>query len=622
MMSLDERLRDAGVALRSISVEPHESIDNLIRRSRRRRMVAATAITLLIAIASVATWTKLGPDVRRAVVPADDTPSTGLVTTIPFGAADLVFIGGAWGTDADVTEDDGVVAVSSAAGSARLTDLGPAAAVSSEASDPFGSLTDVPRLGPLGPLIDLSGSGTEIVAHTVIGGRQVEARGDGVTAPALAELLRSVTTASSVAPVRPTGRLVSLSDVVGLDYRDATARLESLGLRVAWTIEQSDNTAIGVVVAMSSPAATDVVAGSQIVLTVAGPQAHLRGATSSFVPVAGGDDSVGSPGYIVMDPPTLPASPEEAAANTPPPVVRLPVVFLHGELVALWSQGDPAFQAAVWLTKLTDGNYRYTPAAPPPTLPVPPLTKKIEFEGVSIDVPEAWGLASDGCPATSSIATGATPPSGCPERPPGPWISLRPAPVELTPCRPGGIGEGATEVRVCWTDNLTDGTTDEFILVGADVLMTTIYPAGDAAQPAIINAALDTLRAPAATGTTEVDSITNPTQLVAALMQGQCDLVHTLLSPESRTAVACAPVPPGTVPVDWSDFDAHSTTPAINPDDLTRDAIDITFHQGPGKGTWHVETRSYYDPATQQLTALITQVVNQNHEVVVSPSGG
>jgi hypothetical protein len=618
-MSLDERLRDGGVALRSISVEPHESIDKLIERSHRRRMVTTTAVALLIAVAGTATWTMLGPVDRHSVVPADQAPNSAMVTPVPFGSGDLVFVGGSWGTDADITEDDGVIAVSSGSGSARVTDLGPAGAVSDEPVDPSSSLSDVPRLGPLGPPIDLSGSGSEIVARTVIGGRLVEARGDGVAAPALETLLRSVTTSNSIAPVRPAGPLVSLSDVIGLDYRDATTRLEALGVRVAWSIEPSDTTTIGVVVAMSPPQATSVSAGSQIVLTVAGPQPHVRGASSGFAAVAGGDDSVGVPGYIVLDNPIVLTSPEEAAAIQPQ-VVRQPVVFLHGELVALWSQGDPTFQAAVVLTKLTDRTYRYAFPAPQPTVPVPPLTNKVEFEGVSIDVPEAWSLIRDGCPATSSVATGAVPRSGCPDRPPGPWISLRPAPVELTPCHPGGIGDGANEVRVCWTNNLTDGTTDEFILVGADVLMTTIYPTGQT-EPAIINAALDTLRAPAATGTTEVDSITNPTQLVAALMQQQCDVVQTLLSPESRATVACATAQTSTVPVDWSDFDAQSATPTINPDDLTRDAVDITFHQGPGEGTWHVETRTYYNPATQKLTALITQVVNQNHAVVVSPIG-
>lgn len=628
-MSLDERIRDARDAIQSMPVEPPGSIQLLVRRARRRRLIGVAAALAFIAGVGVAIWSTV-PDERRSIVGIDSatttvaSPGSALVTPMPFGGADLVFVPGAWGADAAVMVVDDAIEISSAGVTATVIDLGPAGTSAAEVEDPYASLDDVPRLGPLGPAADVSVSGDDTTVTAVIGQRRVQASGAGVGVEWLTTLLRSVTTAPAIAPIRAGDGTVELVDVVGLDYRDATAQLEALGVRVAWTLQQVADASYGTVLSMDPGPSTEPKEGSRVILTVSGPQNHFR-PRPPFTPVAGTTEEVAGPGYIVNYTQLTPDAPEEAAQQSAQLVLPpwLPIVFLHGELVGLFSYGQHGhdlFGPSELLTNLTDPNYRYVPYVSPPTLPPPPLNQTAEFRGVSMDVPDTWVITHDSCPATETAAVG-TPPADCPsEAPPGPWIALQPAPPGLTACGTGGIGtEAGGDMRTCWINNLEDGSTDAFIPLGSGVLVTTVYDTSGNG-PGVVAAMIDTLRADAASGTAVYDPTAPSIEIVRAVIAGRCDLVAASIAPESKQVTPCEQGDTDAQLPSRDAFTAETAVPTVDPDDRTRDGIDVSaLIDGPEAGTWHVETRSYYDATVGDAVSLITLLADPNGNTLIAP---
>jgi hypothetical protein len=98
------------------------------------------------------------------------------------------------------------------------------------------------------------------------------ARDDGAPRPIVTGPGETTTTSTSAAPARP------LPDVVGLDYRDATAQLDqyvSDGGRVRWTIDIVTPGRFGEVLGMSPPVGERLAPGQDIVIRVAASAEEL-----------------------------------------------------------------------------------------------------------------------------------------------------------------------------------------------------------------------------------------------------------------------------------------------------------------------------------------------------------
>jgi hypothetical protein len=611
-MSLDERLREASGALRSTSIRSRPEIADIVKRRSRNRIVVSVVGTLALIAAGAAVWMIARPDGHHHQLRPVDSSNGALVTPIGFGDGGLVLIPGTWGTEADVTEDDGVLSVSSGRSSATITDIGPATPPPEEHFDPSTSLEDAPRLGPLGPRVDVTTSGDNATVAAVIAGRGVRVEAHGASASAAMNLLRAVTPATTVA-VASAGE-ATMPDVIGADYRDATRQLTALGLHVAWSLDTGNEAAVGAVVASDPAIGANVANNPGVVLTIAAPKPQV-GDRSSFLPVSGGEDRIGLPGYLAFDDLGQPRTPAEATEMHPGPR-RLPVVFLHGELVALFSQDDPQFEAAIPLDELTDPSYRYQPVPTQgPQATAPPLTKQAEYHGISVEVPDDWRVIENGCPDTKAVLIGGEGARCLPGTPPGPWIALQLAPSQLTPCSLGGIGVPSGELQSCWIHNFDDGVTDQFVLIGTGVMVTNTY-ASDGG-PSVINGIVDTLRAPAAAASTaDVDIITNPQDYVQAWIAGTCAASSHLVAPESEVVGACTKVGDGTS----TTKEAMGAQSTIDAGDRSRDAVDMTVHDSLGDRRWHVETRHYYDPARGVATALITEVIDPDGVPAVLPT--
>jgi hypothetical protein len=609
-MLLDDRLRQARAVAVSLPVDDPPPIEQIRRRARRRRALAGAALTFAVVAGTAAVWaaaaSRTGP--IRPTPPVDSPPAATsavdeapIVTPVVLGGGDLRYVPGAWGTNATVSVVDGVVHVTTTEASATITDAGPAPAPADDATDdPTVSLEDIPRLGPYGPLVTVDDTEAATTASVVIAGRRVIATSADASADELMQLLRSVTIEAAVQPIRPTDTDVELPDVAGLDYRDATERLESAGLRVLWGLASQADGTIGAVTAMDPPVGSTVAAGSAVALTVTGPASHPRGG-APFVAVAG-PAGVDSPGFIDL----RAAPPTGSMPGGDVVAVHGPIVFLHGELVGLWAMGSGAFDGGQLLADVVDPAYRYEPPSQPPTVPAQPLTSTASFGDVAVDAPSGWSIRENACPATRTIVVG-SPPGECEETVPGPWISLQAAPAELTPCRSGGIGtsQSGGNLRVCWTDNLSNGTTDVFVLLGTDVLVVNQYGSAMLQDHADMQAAVDSLRAPSARGEVGTSAYLQVVDAVAAVIDGRCDDLAQYLSPLDSETPGCEPTAAGTTPIDTSQFTAVTSAPTSQLDDLTFDAYDVTTGEG---ATWHVEYRTYYDPASLDAVTYITRI--------------
>jgi hypothetical protein len=638
-MSLDERLREASEAARSIELSA-PAIGGVRRRSNRRRALLTGSAVVALVIGGAVAWPRSEPTHRAMTEQPTDPPGTtnpalspttppatgsgqpsspgdtALVEPIPFGTGSLVFLPGAWGNDALTTVANGIVTVRSGDASAQITDLGASTSgVDADVDNASAAIADVPRLGPYGPRADVSTDGEVVVVSADVDGRRVEVRAEAFDAGTLLPLLRSVTTAARAAPIVASDETVAVADVVGLDYRDATRQLLTSGVRVEWLLDTtSTDVQIGTVVAMEPASGTTALEGSRVVLTVQGPATSLR-QPGAFVPVSGSSATPSSPGFIDLVRPTVPSSGGDGAAPDATEAVqtaqRVPIVFLRGELVGFWSQDDPAFQGGLWLTDLTDPSFRVTPEPPvPATTTPPPLTQTAGLDDVAVDVPADWSIVRDGCPAARTAVVGSAP-TDCAQAA-GPWIGLQRAPDALTPCKVGGIGTAdGGSMRVCWISNLADGITDVFVLLGSRIQVTTVAASGSS-LPAII----DSLRAPRSTGQVATDDSVVARAVIGAFRVGRCDLVEALLAPGSTTVTACEAGDLTAVP-DRLDTSAWMVAlPTIQPDDQTRNASTLTVD---GQA-WHIEIRSFYDPATDDVTTLVTQVVDPAGATVIGPA--
>ena len=152
---------------------------------------------------------------------------------------------------------------------------------------------------------------------------------------------------------------VQVPDVIGLDYRDATAQLIDAGLRVRWAISSTDSTAVGNVDRTTPSADSTTNAGATVILGVFGVASRTLPSGDALV---SGDlpDAVGYyPTWL-----NEPITPDLSVVDN-----SQPIVFLHGELVG-YGVGDrfeTLQQAATNAQRNPGGSTEATVGTSPPT---------------------------------------------------------------------------------------------------------------------------------------------------------------------------------------------------------------------------------------------------------------
>jgi hypothetical protein len=668
MPTLDERLDEARASLELLPIRTgtFEPAARVSRSRRRSRVVvgaailgaaaAATGLIVLTTHDARHTLTPLSPPTNPSVAPEPtngsvvDAPSptngsvvpppattaaaatTTTTTTAPprpqgapaavptaFGGNGLVLLPGAWGTGVTVTTDGASLTVDADQWHAVLTDAGPGDPPHYVGADDFSSwIDDQPRLGPLGPLVDVSTGDAGLTASVPIGGRHVNAVMTGVSLTTALDLLRSITTVERARIVRPTDTTTTVPDVTGLDYREATDVLGAAGLRAVWVLAETDATPIGGVVGSTPTAGGAVASGSVIRLDVAMPvlrSTHRLTSAKPFQLVVSPQEPVYdwnathlSFGFVADHVPDAPPSGPRYPGMTG---TEQPVVFLHGELVGTFRLGvRENGWPSVGLTDLVDP--AWTPVEVTNGEPAPPIaiTQTVDFHGITIGAPADWTIADPAyCPQTNTVVvlSDSSATASCAHDAAGPWVTIGPAPSGQTPCESTDLNG----LQACAVDVWPDRTTEQLLLPGTDVMITlhgSQWPT-DVPLGAIRNSIAG--GRPWAEPTTALIAF----DAVRSLLAADCDRLAGLVGPSSSIVVGCATLTPdGATVVDgWS-----PAQPRDLEEDSAHDLYSVYEHGGPRK--WYVDLATAYDGATHEVAGAVYELIAADGTTVIAPT--
>jgi hypothetical protein len=287
-------------------------------RFRRRAWVAAAMVAVIATVAAAIASTALRDDHDVGGSPAPDVVAPGagrLPARVALGASPFTLT---W-----LPPD--YRAVSSTESTLSITAPEAVNAPSMTVSAKPGTVAIEAPLLALGPLADAHHDEAAGVLRWNRAGWNFEIDADAVVAPAVLLRLAVGTVPTGdldVAVADPTIPVV-VPDIVGLDYRDATAQLAAAGLSVRWAISSTAITGVGVVERSEPAAGAASHRGAVVVLGVVG--------TLSDTPLVGFAGTSGDlPDAVGYFPPwTI------GALSLDPLVVEQsqPIVFLHGELV-------------------------------------------------------------------------------------------------------------------------------------------------------------------------------------------------------------------------------------------------------------------------------------------------
>jgi hypothetical protein len=174
------------------------------------------------------------PAPESSTPPVSAAPAaTGPVVPVPLGSNGLVMIPGAWGEAMSLEQGADTIEVSSNGWLASVLDARSVDTPPDLDATKFNTpIRDEPRLGPLGPPVEVETRDGVTIATAVIEGQQVQVIAQpGPNLVDVLNLLRSVVPSDRGQPIRVGTRQVAVPDVTGLDYRDATEQPAQLGFR-------------------------------------------------------------------------------------------------------------------------------------------------------------------------------------------------------------------------------------------------------------------------------------------------------------------------------------------------------------------------------------------------------